>query len=120
MVPMIPALGIFPTSNPDPLPWNSYDKDRVFWTTSIVPMGGHIIIERLECKDDLKVRVIVNGRTHEVPGCTTSKASDPAEVGLCRLEQFVEVVKERWEKGFCEVCAPGQGDCVDGISFVEP
>ncbi len=117
---MIPALGIFPTSNPDPLPWNSYDKDRAFWTTSIVPMGGHIIVERLECKADSKVRVIVNGRTHEVPGCTTSKASDPAEVGLCRLEQFLEVVKEKWEKGFCEVCAPGRGDCVDGISFFEP
>jgi hypothetical protein len=116
---MIPALGIFPTSNPDPLPWTSYDKDRVFWTTSIVPMGGHIIIERLQCGEETNVRVIVNGRTHQVPGCPESDSKDPRETGLCGLEQFESVVKGGWEKGFCEVCAPGDGGCVDGISFFE-
>ena len=82
-------------------------------------MGGHIIIERLQCGEDIKVRVIVNGRTHEVPGCMKSDSKDPMEMGLCDVGEFERVVKGRWEKGFCEVCAPGQGDCIEGISFFE-
>lgn len=84
-------------------------------------MGGHIIIERLQCGEDTKVRVIVNGRTHPVPGCTESgsKRVDESEVGVCGMEEFERVVSARWDKRFCEVCAPGEGDCVDGISFFE-
>lgn len=109
IVPMIPALGIFPSPVKDPLPWDTYDADRVFWTTSIVPMAGHIVVERLQCgKGDTRVRVVVNGRVQGVPGCDTQG---------CRLDEFESIVKGRWEKGFCEACAPDRVECVDKISF---
>jgi hypothetical protein len=71
-------------------------------------MAGHIVVERLEC-GDTRVRVVVNERVQVVPGCDTS--------GICRLEEFENVVKARWGKGFCETCAPGRTDCIDKISF---
>lgn len=112
---MIPALGIFPSPTDNPLPWDRYDETRVFWTTSIVPMGGHVVVERLQCGKDVKVRVVVNERVQAVPGCDT-----PTEDGICGLEEFERVVKSRWKGGFCETCAPGRLECVDNISFFEP
>ena len=76
-------------------------------------MGGHIVVERLQCGKDVKVRVVVNGRIQAVPGCGT-----PTE-GICGIEEFERVVKSRWEKEFCETCAPDRSECVDKISFFE-
>jgi acid phosphatase len=110
-------LGIFPAPNTSPpLPWDKYDGNRVFWTTSIVPMGGHIVIERLQCPgtQQQQVRVVVNERVQSVPGC------EGGVDGMCALEEFERVVTGRWTGGgFCEVCAPGNETCVDGISFYE-
>jgi hypothetical protein len=116
---VVPALGIF-TSPKDALPWDSYDLDRVFWTTSIVPMGGHIVVERLDCDGTPTVRVVVNGQTQAVSGCDTVINAPPDAYGLCSLDQFESVVRGRWEKSFCEACAPDQPECVDNISFFEP
>jgi hypothetical protein len=110
---MISALGIFQSPHDDALPWDSYDSKRVFWTTSIVPMAGHIVLERLTCGRQIKVRVLVNGKTHEIPGCKSDND------GMCELDEFETVVKSRWDKSFCEVCAPGNGECVNTISFFE-
>ena len=101
------------------MPWEEYDKDRVFWTTSIVPMGGHIVIERLQCGSDTRVRVVVNGRVHEVPGCTSSNSKNPRDHGICALDEFERVVRSRWDKGFCATCAPNRPECIDKISFFE-
>jgi len=110
---MISALGIFQSPHENPLPWDSYDSKRIFWTTSIVPMAGHILLERLACGSQTNVRVLVNGKTQPIPGCK----SDESE--MCELSEFERVIKARWEKSFCEVCAPGMAECVDGISFFE-
>jgi len=105
---MIPALGIFASPHDNPLPWDSYDADRVFWTTSIVPMAGHIVLERLSCDEkNNKVRVVVNGQTQVVPGCAAE----------CPLEDFERIVTSRWGKSFCEICAQGDQTCVNGITF---
>ena len=114
---MVPALGIFPEPNKNPLPWDSYDADRAFWTTSIVPMAGHIVIERLECDEETYVRIVVNGRVQPVQGCDTSSLL--GNVGICPLDEFETVVRGRWDTGFCEACAPNHPDCVDKISFYE-
>jgi hypothetical protein len=106
---MIPALGIFPSPHPDPMPWDTYDADRVFWTTSIVPMAGHIVIERLNCSDSTKVRVVMNGQTHVIPGCTAE----------CPLSDFERIITSRWVTSFCATCAQGSASCVDGISFYD-
>jgi acid phosphatase len=116
-VPIVPALGIFPPPNKDPMPWDKYDAERVFWTTSIVPMGGHVVVERLDCNSDIRVRVVVNGRVQPIPGCNAP--ADQAALGICQLEQFEQIVKGRWEKTFCEACAPDQPECVNSISFYE-
>jgi hypothetical protein len=113
---MISALGIFQSPHNNPLPWDSYDSKRVFWTTSIVPMGGHIVLERLQCRSETNVRVLVNGKTHEIPGCESSSIQ---QYGLCELNEFERVIKSRWEKSFCDVCAPGITECVNNISFFE-
>jgi acid phosphatase len=115
---MVPALGIFPSPHDNPLPADTYDSDRVFWTTAIVPMGGHIVIERLDCgSSGPQVRVLVNERIQSVPGCESAKTLG---VGLCDLNQFETIVKGRWDTTFCEACAPDEPDCVDSISFFEP
>src|ERR1700721_1974154 len=105
---MVPALGIFPAPNQDPLKWDEYDQDRVFWTTSIVPMAGHIVIERLQCNSNIKVRVVVKGRPQEVSGCTKSTSTDPRDYAVYSLDEFERVVRGRWGKGYCEICAPNQ------------
>jgi hypothetical protein len=114
-VPVIPALGIFPAPNSDPLPWDKYDDKRAFWTTSIVPMGGHVVIERVECDDKTYARILVNGKTHQLTNCP----SPMKNTGLCELSDFERIIKSSWEKSFCEVCAPEQTECIAEISFFE-
>ena len=118
---MIPALGIFTSPNKNPLPWDSYDANRAFWTTSIVPMGGHIVVERLQCQKsggdtgnppDIRVRVLVNEKVQGIPGCKGAGET-------CLLDEFERLVKGRWKKSFCETCAMTYVDCVDDISFFE-
>ena len=78
-------------------------------------MSGHIVVERLECDSETKVRVVVNGRPQTIPGCDTLLGQN----GICLLDEFERVVRSRWKKSFCENCAPNQPECVDKISFFE-
>jgi len=55
---------------------------------------------KLQCKDDMNVRVIVNRRAHEDAKRTMTIASDTAAVGFCWLEKFVEVVKKSGKMDF--------------------
>jgi acid phosphatase len=103
IVPIIAALGITPDK---PLPWDKY-ADRVFWTTSVVPMGGHIVVERLHCPDP-HVRVLVNGRLQ-------SMSWD--ESGIYPLNDFIAQVRGKWNGTFCDAC--GNVDCVNDIDFFE-
>ena len=80
-------------------------------------MAGHIVVERLQCAgtDEQQVRVMVNERLQSVPGCEGGEGD-----GMCGLGEFERVVKGRWtDGGFCDVCAPGNEGCVDGISFYQ-
>jgi hypothetical protein len=72
-------------------------------------MGGHIVIERLQCKET-RVRVVVNGKVHQVPGCDSQG---------CTVSDFERIVKGRWKTGYCEACAPNDVGCVDRIAFYE-
>lgn len=113
IVPIVPALGIFPG---DPLPWDTYDADRVFWTTSVVPMGGHIVVERLDC-GDTRVRLVVNGRVQLINDLADS--TELTALGVYQLDAFTKAVRGKWEQGFCEACANGTEECIDGISFYD-
>lgn len=76
-------------------------------------MAGHIVLERLQCDTEIKVRVVINGEIHPIPGCSTR------DDGTCDLDEFESVVKGRWKKTFCETCAVGNNECVNTISFFE-
>lgn len=97
------------------MPWDKMPENYIFYTTSIVPMGGHIVIERLRCgAGHPRVRVLVNERVQPVPGCAPSKEFPDT----CDLAEFERVVRGRWGgKGFCETCAPNNVECIDKISF---
>ena len=77
-------------------------------------MGGHIVVERLTCDNDIRVRVLVNEVVQKIPGC-----HEVGGEGIYDLNEFQKVIKGRWEKGFCETCAMTYTDCVDKISFFE-
>lgn len=74
-------------------------------------------MERLECFEQIYVRVLVNERVQLVPGCDGT--SELGKVGIYPLDEFERVVRGRWDSGFCEACAPGYTECVDKISFYE-
>ncbi|GAB7345496.1 hypothetical protein MBLNU457_3816t1 [Dothideomycetes sp. NU457] len=100
IVPFVAALDLFP--EPAGLPTSHIASDRNWRTSTIVPMGGRIILERLACRvghshgdserdseEQHYVRVIVNDAIVAVPGCNGETRRG------CRLDAFADLVEKR-------------------------
>lgn len=121
IVAMVTALGIFPEDQDDIMRWDKYSKHRPFKSVSIVPMGGHIIIERLQCSETTSIRIIINNRIQEIPNCKLLYPKHNGYKGVYPLVEFERVTRRRWNNTFCEMCDPsGTEGCIDKISFYQP
>lgn len=129
---MLAALRLFPQT-PD-LPISHVLQNRTWRTSSVVPMGGRIIFERLSCpgqrncwytnpmypnhvyceqKNETYVRVNVNDGIVAIPDCEDGPGSS------CGLEDFVERVRVRGEHAgdFGKVCGLDK-EAPKSISFL--
>ena len=110
-------------------------ETRAWKTSSLVPMGGRILFERLACpapescwahnemyphmiycdppSEDHFVRLVVNDGVVAVPGCEAGPGRS------CGLADWVERVRVRGEEvgDFGEVCGLREGS-KEGISFL--
>ncbi|KAJ6041074.1 hypothetical protein N7499_001252 [Penicillium canescens] len=107
IAPFITALGVL-GSDMVQLPTTHVVADRIWRTSSILPMGARVTLERMSCSsgnDESYVRVNINDRIMPLPFCK----SGPGE--SCPLGRFVDYVRQRKAKvgDFTEVCGL-QGD----------
>lgn len=110
IAPFLTALDIFKDPKYDPdLPTSHAAADRIWRTTSVLPMGGRATLERLACSSTSKrpladkdtfIRVNINDKIVPLPYC------DAGPGRSCPLNQFSEFVRRRrLEVGdFGEVC----------------
>lgn len=119
IAPMLTALNIFN----DPkyghyLPVTHIAEDRVWRTSTVMPMGGRITFERLHCDDslgeDLFVRININDDIVPLPDCHDGPG------GSCPLGQFVKMVHERRARvgRFDGVCGTKE-QRTTGLSFLK-
>lgn len=133
VIPFITALDLFPES--EQLPTSHMVENRTFATSTVTPMGGRIILERLACpasqrcwsnaplypnhvycdpvRDDHFVRINVNDGIVALPGCDSGPGSS------CPLDQFRQHVQQRGEKlgDFKELCGLDE-NAADRITFL--
>jgi acid phosphatase len=110
IAPVLTALNIF--SDPKygaHLPVTHIAEDRTWRTSMVMPMGGRITFERLQCNDDTSknsssqgtfVRININDDVLQLPDCHDSPGDS------CPIDQFVERVRKRRAQvsGFVDVC----------------
>jgi acid phosphatase len=116
---MLTALGIFD----DPkyrnhLPVTHVAEDRVWRTSTVMPMGGRITFERLHCETSIEgeglfVRININDDIVPLPKCHDGPG------GSCSLDRFVKMVHKR--KGqvgtFHDVCETKEQETT-GLTFL--
>lgn len=121
IAPFLTALDIFKDSKYDPaLPTTHIAEDRVWRTSTVMPMGGRITLERLNCQsstgsvddEEFFIRVNINDGIVPLPYCRSGPGKS------CPLKQFVEFVQQRRAKvgEFGDVCGL-EGD-VGRITFL--
>ncbi|KAF7595014.1 acid phosphatase pho5 [Aspergillus hancockii] len=109
IAPFLTALDIMRDPKYDPyLPTTHRATDRVWRTSSVMPMGGRIVLERLTCPVSAEssndkntfLRVNINDKNMPLPYCKSGPGLS------CPLEEFVShVERRRLEVGeFGEVC----------------
>lgn len=133
IVPFLAALNLFP--EPQHLPTNAVLINRKWATSTVTPMGGRIILERLACPapqncwsstplypnhvycdpphDDYFVRININDGIVALPGCDSGPGSS------CPLANFMHHVKLRGEHlgDFRQLCGLDEG-AADHITFL--
>jgi len=107
---MLAALNIFPDPKYDPyLPTTHIATDRVWKTSTVLPMGGRITFERMACRsqsmstesvDEYFIRININDGIVPLPDCDSGPGRS------CPLAQFLERVRNRGTEvgDFGEVC----------------
>jgi len=81
LVPLIVALGLF--EDEELLPTSRKVVSRKWRSTRLVPMNARIVFERVECKQSVFIRVIINeGLVMEVPSAQFSALVDARIGGL--------------------------------------
>ncbi|KAK9460610.1 histidine phosphatase superfamily [Lipomyces oligophaga] len=88
LVPLITALGLF--RDQEPLPASHLVPDREWRLSTVVPMGGRIVFERVSCgtassADSTGVRLLVNDAVTPIPGCQDQE--------ICPLDEFLDIIK---------------------------
>jgi acid phosphatase len=114
MAPFITALGVL-ENDKGPLPTTHVVADRMWRTSSILPMGARVTLERMSClagSGESYVRVNINDRIMPLPFCKSGPG------GSCPVGRFVDYVYQRRAEvgAFAEVCGL-QGD-VGSITFL--
>ena len=131
MLSFITALDLLPTPH---LPTNEIQHDRLWRTSQIVPMGGRITLERINCPavycrtnaplypnhvycdapaDENYVRVIVNDAVVHLSDCHDGPG------GSCPMHDFERrVLHQGWAAGdFRRVCGLDEG-APDRVTFL--
>ncbi|KAL2003548.1 hypothetical protein VTN02DRAFT_3438 [Thermoascus thermophilus] len=114
IAPMLAALDIFPDPKYDPyLPTTHVATDRVWKTSSVLPMGARVAFERMACSpstdpssaDDATaaehfIRINVNDGIVPLPDCDSGPGRS------CPLDRFLERVRRRRAEvgDFEEIC----------------
>lgn len=103
-MPLITTLGLFADSSP--LPATHAVDDRKWRLSSVVPMGGRIIFERVSCStaaSEPGVRLLVNDAVMTIPGCEKFARK---EGNICPLAKFIEIVNGIGERvgDFEKIC----------------
>ncbi|KAK7206363.1 histidine phosphatase superfamily [Myxozyma melibiosi] len=112
LVPLITTLGLFEQHTP--LPTTHAVDDRAWRLSSVVPMGGRIVFERVSCtssssssssSEQTGVRLLVNDAVTTIPGCHSSTS------GICPLSDFLALVEAKGAAvgKFEDVCGLGTG-----------
>ncbi|KAJ6095346.1 histidine phosphatase superfamily, partial [Penicillium sp. IBT 16267x] len=91
IVPILTALGILSVPGEIPLSPNYFIADRLWRTSSVLPMGARMIVERLTSSDknDIFIRININDRIVSLPFCRTGPGD------CCSLENFLEYVNSQ-------------------------
>ena len=123
IAPFLVALDMFKDPKHDPeLPTTHVAKDRVWKTSSVMPMGARIILERLTCPSptlddktqpsDKYVSININDKVKPLPYCRSGPGFS------CPLAEFTSHVQRRGQEvgDFGEMC--GLGSDVGGITFL--
>lgn len=113
IAPFLTAVGILSHPEGTELPTTHIDPDRVWSTSSVLPMGARITLERLKCSEGDFVRFNVNDRITALPSCNSGPGNS------CEMNQFVEYVKQRGDYfgDFGKVC--GLKDHAERITFLQ-
>ncbi|KAL2844996.1 histidine phosphatase superfamily [Aspergillus pseudoustus] len=110
IAPFLAALDILNDPKYDPeLPVTHRVTDHIWRTSSVMPMGGRIILERMACSTTNNgrsigehefIRVNINDQIIPLPYCDSGPGSS------CPLEEFIEhVARRKLEVGdFADVC----------------
>ncbi|KAK9367749.1 histidine phosphatase superfamily [Lipomyces kononenkoae] len=110
LVPLVGTLDLFPEDQPLP---STHVPDARNWTlSSVVPMGGRVVFERVSCASKIGspsiwVRILVNDGVVPIPGCE----SETIDGGLCPLDQFIKIVDKKGQEvgHFDEICGLKEG-----------
>ncbi|KAK9235862.1 histidine phosphatase superfamily [Lipomyces kononenkoae] len=110
IVPLVGTIGLFPEDQP--LPSTHVPDNRNWKLSSVVPMGGRVVFERVSCTSSIGspstwVRILVNDGVVPVPGCESETTSG----GLCPLDVFIKIVDKKGEEvgHFDQVCGLKEG-----------
>lgn len=103
--PFLAALDILSDPIEANLPTTHVSTDRLWKTSSVLPMGARITLERLNCagsadEDEIYIRININDRIVPLPSCRSGPGNS------CALPNFVDFVQRRGAAvgDFGEVC----------------
>ncbi|KAK9474119.1 histidine phosphatase superfamily [Dipodascopsis tothii] len=110
LLPVLTALGLFGHEH---MPAHHVQPDRLWRTSSLVPMAARIVIERSTCASGPGVRILVNDGALPLPGCP----ADPA--AWCPLDTFLAEIGKRLDTApsFADACGLSP-DVPSAISFL--
>lgn len=120
IAPVLTALDIF--SDPKygtSLPVTHVAEDRVWRTSTVMPMGGRIIFERLHCENTSSspgedfVRININDDVVPLPDCHSGPGKS------CPLHTFVKRINDQRVRvgNFVDICETDREDT--GLTFLK-
>ncbi|KAJ5241977.1 uncharacterized protein N7469_000304 [Penicillium citrinum] len=102
--PFLAALGILSNPIETNLPTTHIPSDRLWKTSSVLPMGARVTLERMSCSsgedEQPYIRININDRIMPLASCRSGPT------GSCTLAEFIDYVQGRGEAvgNFGEVC----------------